>query len=100
MDERTGLTRGSEFATRDLLDRVRAKGRTILFATEDSEELRYLDKQGVNGNVGGESCTHILLREDPRLIEVWEEFLHGTQFKCGLVTGLSSAGSESEDVDC
>jgi hypothetical protein len=55
---------------------------------EGSEELRYLDFRGANANVGGEAVTHILLRPDPRTIEVWEEFLHGTQHKCGLIEGL------------
>lgn len=50
-----------------------------------SEVLRYLDLMEVNANVGGESMNHFLLRADPRIIEAWEEFLHGTQKKCGLI---------------
>jgi hypothetical protein len=84
----------------DLLDKMRSKGRAILFATEGSEELRYLDAQGANANVGGETCTHILLREDPRFIEVWEEFLHGTQFRCGLFTDRSMSEGQEALEEC
>ena len=40
---------------------------------------------GANANIGGERMMDILLRPDPRVIEVREEFLHGTQKKCGLI---------------
>lgn len=86
LDDPIGLPRGTQPATEELLDKVRSKGRDILFATEGSEELRYLNKKKANANIGGETYTHILLREDPRFIEIWEEFLHGTQYKCGLFT--------------
>jgi len=77
------------------LDKIRAKRRTIDFVLEGSEELRYLNKMGVNANVGGELMTHILLREDPRKIEVLEEFLHGTQFKCGILDVLEWIEAEA-----
>jgi len=85
LGEETPPWRGKERATNDLLKRIIAKNRTIEYACPGSDELRYLDKMGVNANVGGERLTHILLREDPRTIEVWEEFLHGTQSKRGLI---------------
>jgi len=88
LDDPIGLPRGTQRATEELLAKVRSKGREILFATEGSEELRYLDKKKANANIGGETYTHILLREDPRFIEVWEEFLHGTQCNCGLFEDL------------
>lgn len=68
-----------------MLDNVKRKGRSIIFAIEGTDELRYLNTNQANANVGGELLTHIILREDPREIEVWEEFLHGTQQKCGLI---------------
>jgi hypothetical protein len=75
------------------LVRVERKGRTITFALNGSEELRYLDVMQANANVGGARLTDILLREDARLIEVWEEFLHGTQMKCEIIErfGLTEA---------
>jgi len=71
-------------ASPELLDRVRKKGRQILFAVPGSEELEYLDYMGAEANVGGPCLTHILLRENPTKIAVLEEFLHGTQSKLGL----------------
>jgi len=68
-----------------LLDRIRRKGRTIEVATEGSDELRYLNAMRAHAKVGGETLSHILLKEDSRRIEVWEEFLHGTQYKCRLI---------------
>ena len=46
-----------------------------------------------NANVGGEEMTHILLRQDPRKVEVLEEFLHGTQKRMGLIdrVGIDAA---------
>jgi hypothetical protein len=64
---------------------MRSKGRTITVAEEGSEELRYLDYMRANASVGGGLLNDILLRPAPRVIEVWEEFLHGTQRKCGLI---------------
>jgi hypothetical protein len=77
--------RGIELAPVSLLARMRGKGRRIEFVEEGSEELRWLDFMGVNANAGGEKLDHILLRAEPRIIEIWEEFLHGTQKRCGLI---------------
>ena len=77
--------RGIDLAPESLLARMREKGRRIEFVEEGSDELRWLDFIGSNANVGGEDVDHILLRSEPRIIEVWEEFLHGTQNKCGLI---------------
>lgn len=73
---------------------MRSKGRTIEFAVERSDDLRYLDSMSANANVGGERLTHILLRKDPRTIEAWEEFLHGTQYRCGVIDKLGLNGAE------
>jgi hypothetical protein len=80
--------RGVERASESLIERMRSKGRSIQIALEGTEELRFLDLWPANASVGGELMTDILLREEPRLIEVWEEFLHGTQKKCGIIEKL------------
>jgi hypothetical protein len=84
------LRRGKRFASQKFFDQVHRKGRAI----EGSDDLRYLDFLCANANVGGERLTHILLRENPRVLEVWEEFLHGTQYRCGLIEKLGVAGAE------
>ena len=82
-----GGVRGVEPASEALINSVRSKGRTINFAEPGSDSLRFLDHPvfGGNASVSGERFTSILLRRDPRKIEVLEEFLHGTQFKTGRV---------------
>jgi hypothetical protein len=85
--------RGSEAASEGLLDAVGAR-RTVQIATEGSEEMRYLDYMGANANVGGPNMTDILLRPNPTKIEVMEEFLHGTQFKAGIIDRLGLSGAE------
>jgi len=61
--------RGGTAATEELMSAVRAHGRTIQIASEGSEELRYLNHMNANANVGGETMTDILLRENPTKIE-------------------------------
>jgi hypothetical protein len=82
--------RGTELASKDLLSKIlmprwKGKGRRVVFASAGSDELRYLDFMKAWGNVGGEEYRDILLREDARKIEAWEEFLHGTQYQCGVI---------------
>jgi hypothetical protein len=77
--------RGKEPADDALIAAMRSKGRTIIFVEPNSDEDHYLNLIGANANVGGLRLDHILLRADPRMIEAWEEFLHGTQRKCGLI---------------
>lgn len=76
--------RGEALASRELIERMRSKGREIVIAGEGTDELRLLDFMGANANAGGEESTHIILRGGPRVIEVWEEFLHGTQVRCKI----------------
>lgn len=85
---------GVEPASQELLAAVQRKGRIIFFATEGSEELRYLDYIGAEANVGGENLTNILLRENPRKAAVLEEFLHGTQHRLGIVQKRGIQGAE------
>jgi hypothetical protein len=87
--------RGTEPADASLLRVVEKKGRTLVIATQGSEELRYLQFMDAHANVGGEELTHIILKEDPRKIEVLEEFLHGTQKRIGLVDELGVRGAEA-----
>ncbi len=85
MDDEAADIRGIELASPELVEKMRRKGRVIEFAEAGSEALRYLDTMKANANVGGELLTNILIRGDVRTIEIWEEFLHGTQKKCGLI---------------
>jgi large repetitive protein len=89
-----GGLRGTQAASEELLQAVAAKGRTINYALPGSDELRYLDYMRANANVGGENATHILLRTDPKKIEVLEEFLHGTQQRLGIIDRLGVPGAE------
>jgi hypothetical protein len=86
--------RGVERASQLLIERMRSKGRSIQIAGEGTDELRLLDAMSANTNVGGELLVHILLREEPRVIEIWEEFLHGTQKKCGIIERLGVREAE------
>jgi hypothetical protein len=83
-----GELRGVEPASAELLAAVRRKGRVIHIAESGSDDMRFLEHMSAPGrpawaSVSGERYEHILLRPDPRKIELLEEFLHGTQFKTG-----------------
>jgi large repetitive protein len=91
--------RGKEAANAQLIDLARRKGRTVVFATPGSEELRYLDTMRANANAGGRELTHIILRTDARRIEVLEEFLHGTQHRLGIVQRLGVFEAEVHAKD-
>jgi formylmethanofuran dehydrogenase subunit D len=88
------LLRGIERAPPAVLDKIGRKGRTIVFAAQGSEELRYLQSMAANANVGGPNLDHIVLREDARKIEALEEFLHGTQQRLGIVARTSLIDAE------
>lgn len=88
-----------ERASPELLDAIRAKGRTIKIVQEGSEEARYLDFIGAEANVGGETMTHILLRTNPGKAAALEEFLHGTQHRLGIIKRLGVNGSETHVKD-
>jgi len=88
------LERGYEPASQELPRLVLEKRRQIEFAEEGSDDLRYLDYRAANANVGGPTCKHILLRKDPGKIEVLEEFLHGTQYRCRVIDRLGFDGAE------
>jgi len=84
-----------ESASEVLLRAVEGKGRTIGYALPGSEELRYLDYMGANANVGGPKMTDILLRQNPTRVEALEEFLHGTQYRLGIIDELGVQGAET-----
>jgi phage terminase large subunit-like protein len=86
---------GVERASPELLAAVQRHGRTIQIVTEGAEELRYLNYIGAEANVGGETMSHILLRANPSKAAVLEEFLHGTQFRLGIVQRLGVQGAET-----
>ncbi len=82
-------------ASGELLDAMRAHGRTITIATEGTEELRFLNAMGAEASVGGPQRLSILLRENPSQAAAIEEFLHGTQTRLGIVDRLGLQGAEA-----
>jgi hypothetical protein len=90
---------GGPRASTELLDMMRAHDRTITFAREGSEELRYLNTMGAEANVGGPGHLHILLRENPSRAAAMEEFLHGTQSQLGKIDRLGVEGAEAHMAD-
>ncbi len=48
---------------------------------------------GANACVNDTRMDHIIVQEDVRLIEIWEEFLHGTQYRAKVIKkrGLHAA---------
>jgi hypothetical protein len=87
----------AEKATPELIENVSYK-RQVVFAKEGSEDLAYLDFIGAEANVGGETYTHILLRENPGKAAVLEEFLHGTQHRLGIIDRLGTSGLGSAET--
>jgi hypothetical protein len=83
-----------EPASEDLIRAVEAKGRTITYALPGTDDLRYLDYMRAQANVGGPNMTDILLRQNPTKVEVLEEFLHGTQYRLGIIDRLGVQGAE------
>ena len=79
---------GVEKASKKLLDAI-SKRRTLVFAKEGSDNAKYLDWIGAEANVGGDYMTHIILRSNPSIAALLEEFLHGTQRRIGLINGTN-----------
>jgi hypothetical protein len=92
--------RGVEPAPPELLEAVQRKGRTVVIAQPGSDEMRFLDYFRAEASVGGETMEHILLRPNPSRAAVLEEFLHGTQFRAGMITDdLSRQAAEVQVKD-
>ena len=81
---------GVEPASQKLIEAVRKKGRTIDIVKQGSDDYLYMQKHGWEANAGGENLTHVLLRENPSKVALLEEFLHGTQYKSGIIKDFSA----------
>lgn len=86
-------------ASTELLDAMRAHGRTVTIAGEGSEELRFLNAVGAEASVGGPGHMNIILRENPSRAAAMEEFLHGTQDRLGIIDRLGIQGAENHVAD-
>lgn len=86
-------------ASAELLDAMRAHGRTVTIAGEGSEGLRFLNAMGAEASVGGPGHLNILLRQNPSRAAAMEEFLHGTQDRLGIVDRLGMPGAENHVTD-
>jgi hypothetical protein len=86
-------------ASPELLNNMKAKGRTFVVATEGSEELAYMEKMKVNALVRGEDSREIWLKERPHKIAALEEFLHGTQAKHGWLEAMPEEIAEVKVKD-
>ncbi len=96
MEDDKNSSRGREPVPAKLLAAIadERRGRLVTIARAGSEDLRFLDAFRANANAGGPGRTHIILREDPRTIEVWEEFLHGTRGRIQLIDRIGEVGAE------
>jgi len=83
--------RGTEPATKTLIESVRSKGRAISVAEVGSDERRNLQACRANALWLGDL---LILRDDARKIEVLEEFLHGTQERLGLLRSMTDVAAE------
>ena len=88
------LIRGDTVGSKELLQSIEKKGKTIVFATPGSDEARLLDFFGANASVNTSNINHIIVRPDVLKIEILEEFLHGTQQKLGIIDRLDNYKSE------
>lgn len=80
----TSRARGATPAMPELLDRLRARGYEVV----QSDEIEvYLDLRGAHAATWLQR--DLLLRKDPRHIEVIEEFLHNVQHRIGLTEQMS-----------
>ncbi|MFV0442121.1 MAG: hypothetical protein ACK5Q5_00970 [Planctomycetaceae bacterium] len=71
--------RASQVAPVELLDKLKARGYEI-FDGPDIE--KHLDRMGANASTFGQR--DLLLRPDPRKLEVIEEYLHNVQVELGI----------------
>ncbi len=81
--------RGEEYANPELLAAVRRHRRRIFQGDEVDRFLDYVKANASSGN-----ATDIMLRMDPRKIEVLEEFLHGTQRRRGAESRMTMVEME------
>ena len=81
--------RASELADQALLDKLKSRGFTI---DQSADIQRYLDYRKANAATFLDK--DLLLRPDPRKIEVLEEYLHNVQRKIGLTDKMTPAQLE------
>ena len=81
--------RASELADAALLDKLRARGFTI---DQSAEIQKYLDYRKANAATFLEN--DLLLRPDPRKLEVLEEYLHNVQKDIGLLEKMTPTQME------
>lgn len=86
-------------ATPELLAGMADKGRHIVIAAADSEELAYMDAMHVNALTRGVSKSEIWLRENPFKIAALEEFLHGSQARHGWLLSMPDEIAEIKVKD-
>jgi hypothetical protein len=93
----SNLAMGVEKASPALIAKVAAR-RTVVIAKPGSDDVRFLDKMGAEASVGGPTYSQILLREKPSKAALLEEFLHGTQYKVGIMDKLGTSGFGSAET--
>lgn len=84
-----------QLASPELLEAMAAKGRTIVIATEGSEDLLRLERAGAQGSAFGDLIT---MKPNARKITALEEFLHGTQDKLGFFTKEADIPFEISEI--
>ena len=89
---------GVEKASNELIAAV-SKKRRVVIAKDGSEELRMLEYFSAEASVGGEDMASIILRENPSKAAILEEFLHGTQYKLGIIDDLGRYNAEAHVKD-
>ncbi|HEY2567144.1 MAG TPA: hypothetical protein VGH95_05520, partial [Candidatus Aquirickettsiella sp.] len=90
----SALNEGVAPITKDLVNSMRSKGRSIDIASKGSDDYKYLSSMGAEGSTNTLTPNHILIREDASKSTLLEEFLHGTQNKLGIVDRLTPQGAE------
>ena len=78
------LIRGDTPASKELLQSIEKKGKTIVFAILGSDEARLLDFFSANASVNTSDINHIIVRPDVLKIEILEEFMIAHQKLLGL----------------
>lgn len=86
---------GIEKASQELIDSI-SKKRSITWAENGSDALRYLESRGAEAVSFG--VEDIILRPNPSKAAILEEFLHGTQNKLGIPERLGYSGMGSAET--
>jgi len=84
---------GIERASQPLIDAVGSR-RTITWATEGTDALRYLNYKNAEA-AAFPASGDIIVRPNPSKAALLEEFLHGTQSRLGIIDRLGRGASET-----